>query len=390
MHTFSEDKYGPKVDAFAVLLDASASMGDRLDPHWFRYWEATKEITIAKEFVSRMAQNIPEFDFQGALRTFGHHPDVSKEKTALFFGPAPYSRAGFEKGLSAVTEPGGNTYMAEAIDAAGKDLAGAKGKVAVVIVSDGKQVENAVSAAKSLKETYGDNLCIYSVMVGDDPRGKAFMDQLAKIGQCGSSVNALDAMSTDAMADFVENVLLEEYQDSDGDGVLDPFDECPGTPKGVKVDEKGCPLPKPVPKPARLDSDGDGVYDDQDECPNTPAGAKVDERGCWVIGGILFGFDKYEIKPQYYSILNKAANALKENPSVSVVIEGHTDNVGSAAYNKRLSERRAQAIKNFFIKAGVDSYRMKAVGYGFSKPAASNETEEGRAKNRRVELTPVF
>ena len=73
-----------------------------------------------------------------------------------------------------------------------------------------------------------------------------------------------------------------------------------------------------------------------------------------------------------------------------MVIEGHTDNVGAAAYNKRLSERRAQAVKDYFIKAGIENYRMKAVGYGFSRPAASNDTEEGRAENRRVELTPVY
>jgi OOP family OmpA-OmpF porin len=149
------------------------------------------------------------------------------------------------------------------------------------------------------------------------------------------------------------------------------------------------PAPMPKPKPTRLDTDGDGVYNDQDKCPATPKGAKVDFRGCWVIGGINFDFDKSNIKEEFYPTLDEVQAVLKNNPILNVMIEGHTDGIGTAAYNQRLSERRAQAVKEYFVKAGIESHRMNAVGYGLTKPIASNDTEEGRAKNRRVEVTPV-
>ena len=145
--------------------------------------------------------------------------------------------------------------------------------------------------------------------------------------------------SSQQFADFVEKVFLVKYTDSDGDGVWDHLDECPNTPKGVRVDEKGCPIP--VPKPAAagpLDIDGDGVYDDKDECKATPKGARVDERGCWVVSDIRFDFDKADIKSQYYPDLDEVVVVLKKNPLLNIVVEGHTDSVGSAEYNQRLSD----------------------------------------------------
>jgi hypothetical protein len=167
--------------------------------------------------------------------------------------------------------------------------------------------------------------------------------------------------------------------DTDGDGVPDYLDECPGTPKGVKVDEVGCPL----------DTDGDGVPDYLDECPGTPKGAKVDERGCWVISEALFDFNKYEIRTGFYPHLDEIVTVLKENPNMVIEIQGHTDNVGSSQYNKKLSENRAKAVKNYLIKKGISNQRLIAVGFGKSRPKTTNRTEEGRALNRRVELLPV-
>ena len=167
--------------------------------------------------------------------------------------------------------------------------------------------------------------------------------------------------------------------DTDGDGVPDYLDECPGTPKGVEVDERGCPL----------DTDGDGVPDYLDECPGTPKGAKVDERGCWIISEALFDFNKYQIKADFYPHLNEIVTVLRENPTMVIEIQGHTDNVGSSQYNRKLSENRAKAVKNFLIKKGINDQRLIAVGFGFSRPKTTNRTEEGKALNRRVELLPV-
>jgi len=149
------------------------------------------------------------------------------------------------------------------------------------------------------------------------------------------------------------------------------------------------PQPAPAPKPEPKDSDGDGVYDDADECPGTPASARVDKRGCWVLGNVLFDFDKSVIKPEGRPILNEVTGVLNNNPSMRVDIEGHTDRVGSDAWNQGLSERRAQAVMESLVSSGIESTRLTAKGFGESVPAASNETKEGRALNRRVELKPL-
>tara|TARA_B100000700_G_scaffold295203_1_gene357910 strand:+ start:15346 stop:16206 length:861 start_codon:yes stop_codon:yes gene_type:complete len=167
--------------------------------------------------------------------------------------------------------------------------------------------------------------------------------------------------------------------DSDGDGVYDYRDQCPGTPTGVEVDAKGCPL----------DSDADGVPDYMDQCPDTPAGAKVNALGCeadLVLEDVNFEFDSAKLTMGAESILSDVAEKLAANPEARVRLEGHTDSIGSDSYNKELSQRRADSVKAFLASEGIDADRMNAVGYGEEQPVATNDTEAGRAQNRRVEL----
>lgn len=164
--------------------------------------------------------------------------------------------------------------------------------------------------------------------------------------------------------------------DSDGDGVVDEKDLCPDTPMGVEVDENGCPL----------DSDGDGVPDYKDECPDTPAGAPVNDIGCWIIKGVHFEYDKWEIKPEYYGVMDENVRILQMNPTLEIEIQGHTDSIASDEYNQTLSEKRANAAMEHFVSKGVNPGRLQTRGFGESKPIASNETPEGRAKNRRIEI----
>jgi OOP family OmpA-OmpF porin len=174
--------------------------------------------------------------------------------------------------------------------------------------------------------------------------------------------------------------------DSDGDGVPDDIDACPNTPKGVAVDKKGCPM----------DSDGDGVPDYRDQCPETPAGLKVDETGCAVVAevkkllvleGVKFEFGSSKIAEESKKLLdNTALRAMNENPSLRVRIEGHTDSMGPEAYNMNLSLQRAEAIMKYLVTRGVESSRMEVLGKGEGSPVASNDTEEGRARNRRIEF----
>jgi OOP family OmpA-OmpF porin len=169
--------------------------------------------------------------------------------------------------------------------------------------------------------------------------------------------------------------------DSDGDGVVDRLDQCPGTPAGAKVDAKGC----------ELDSDGDGVVDSLDKCPDTPPGTKVDSQGCplpevIVLKGVSFDYDSAVLRPDGLAALDDAAATLKRYPEIRVEIAGHTDSIASEEYNQDLSERRARSVMDYLVEHGIAAERLSAKGYGESQPVADNATEEGRASNRRVEL----
>ncbi|HZW08212.1 MAG TPA: OmpA family protein [Phycisphaerales bacterium] len=178
-------------------------------------------------------------------------------------------------------------------------------------------------------------------------------------------------------------------RDADGDGVNDATDTCADTPAGEQVDAKGCPLPK--------DGDQDGVTDDKDRCPSTPAGVTVDEEGCQVLfeeekktlilEGVNFETGKSTLTPESEAILNGVAESLVANEEIRVQVGGHTDNTGSLALNRRLSKARAEAVRQYLIGKGVAENRLTAVGFGPDRPVASNRTAEGRAQNRRVELT---
>lgn len=172
--------------------------------------------------------------------------------------------------------------------------------------------------------------------------------------------------------------------DDDGDGVPNSIDQCPNTPKGVPVDNRGCPL----------DNDRDGVPNKIDQCPGTLPGMKVNSRGCVIsqtveLSGVHFEFDKSRLMLDSRAVLDKVAESLRNEPDVRIIIEGHTDSMGSDTYNKSLSQRRAQSVVDYLTSKGIDRSRMRAVGYGESKPKADNSTEEGRERNRRVELQVI-
>ncbi|MES0874556.1 OmpA family protein [Sinimarinibacterium thermocellulolyticum] len=237
---------------------------------------------------------------------------------------------------------------------------------------------------------------------GVRPGSGAFSDGLLNVGLM-FPLGVTREEVEEAPVELVEPAVVEEV-DSDGDGVPDSRDQCPDTPAGQTVNDVGCPL----------DSDGDGVPDDIDECPTTPAGANVLANGCALVGdcrtprageqvdangcaveqkfilkGVKFEFDSDRLTPEAKAILNDVAGTLQAYPDVEVEIEGHTDNIGTDAYNQGLSERRANTVKTYLIGRGIDAARMTPVGYGESTPIADNNTEEGREENRRVELKVI-
>lgn len=177
--------------------------------------------------------------------------------------------------------------------------------------------------------------------------------------------------------------------DSDGDGLSDSADRCPSQ---AAATADGCPAPV-----ARTDADGDGVYDGDDRCPGTLAGLKVDARGCAVqteeqsvvLKGVTFLPGSTTLTDDAKAVLDPAASALKGQQDLKVEIGGHTDAQGSDAANQRLSQRRADSVRQYLIDKGVDASRLTAKGYGEAQPVASNDTPAGRAENRRVEFKVV-
>ncbi|KAA0996750.1 OmpA family protein [Pseudomonas sp. ANT_J12] len=164
-------------------------------------------------------------------------------------------------------------------------------------------------------------------------------------------------------------ICFAQDGDEDSDGVFDRRDRCPDTPENTPVDHRGCPLPQyPV-----------GVK------PVEPA--PVSE----VItlsdaGNVLFAFDKSDLTPAARSQLDALMAKLQNADVVSIKVVGHTDSKGSDAYNQALSERRASSVAAYLLSQGLAPNKLTSEGRGESEPVADNETEEGRAKNRRVEL----
>lgn len=180
--------------------------------------------------------------------------------------------------------------------------------------------------------------------------------------------------------------------DSDGDGIPDYLDKCPDTPVEArgKVDQNGCPR----------DTDGDGVPDYLDKCPTikgTPSNSGCPEVKKEVkllfsqaLKGIQFVSGKTQITKTSFVILNKIAKVLIDNPSYLIEVRGHTDNVGNPAANLIMSEKRANAVRDYLISKGIDGARLTAHGFGDTLPVASNKTTAGKAKNRRVEFVVTF
>ena len=176
--------------------------------------------------------------------------------------------------------------------------------------------------------------------------------------------------------------------DADGDGIADKDDACPN--EAGPAENKGCPWP---------DSDNDGVLDKDDICPDVPG--TVANNGCPEVTEavqktlldyaktILFDTGKASIKTESEEVLQNIIAILKEYKNAKFTIDGHTDSVGSAKLNQKLSEERAYSVMNYLIENGVASSRLTATGYGEERPIASNNTRQGRRTNRRVEINLV-
>ncbi|MEE4355466.1 MAG: OmpA family protein [Desulfococcaceae bacterium] len=356
------------VDNFLVILDASGSK--------FLPYRQQIKLKVAKDITRRFNKKTPERPLFGGLRRYGWEAGAFTTRTSLLYGMTAYDREDYADAIEVVRWAGGKSPLALAIDRASDDFQaapdGPTDYLALVIVSDGKILKedpDPVLAARRIKERYGDRICIYTVAVGDDfPFDKAnvpkekwryhekykLLRDVAKEGKCGYMVTADDLIPDENMETFADDVFTRRKR---------------------LLDRLPCP-----------DADGDGVCDDVDKCPGTPKGAKVDKDGCWILGRVQFDLNKWNIKDEYKAMLNDIAYVLRLNPDVKLAVQGHTCTIWTEDYNMKLSHWRAMAVMSYLINQGAKPEQLAVEGYGFHRPFASNETDEGRILNRRAEF----
>lgn len=335
-----------KTQSLMVLQDSSSSMGETyLNARHFK----GSKLDVAQNLLNAFNLSIPQIELQAGLRSFGFGPCTDWSSSVLNQAMTAYKQSEFQKTIAAVECASGGTPLAESLATSVQDLEKAPGNIALVVLSDGEDESSPLVAVEELKMHYGERLCIYGVWVGNprDAYGKANLQRIAQASECGFATSAEQIATPAGMKQFVQRVLLE------------PASKAP-------------------------DDDQDGVENAKDKCPDTPKGAIVDADGCWTSRDILFDFDSKRIKKVFGPVLNNVVQIMQANPKLQITVEGHTDSTGSEAYNQKLSEQRAGAVKQTLIEQGVEAARLQDKGFGESKPVASNATREGRANNRRV------
>ncbi|OGQ98202.1 MAG: hypothetical protein A2505_02870 [Deltaproteobacteria bacterium RIFOXYD12_FULL_55_16] len=329
--------YVQKVETALFVLDGSESMSES--------YQENQKFSIAQNLLLRMNTAIAGLKLDAGLHVFGPIMGANRQDSKLVYGMKAYDSVELAAAVT-LAKTDGVTPLASPLTESIETLKTSKGRIAVIVVSDGMNTEkaNPLQAAEELKKAYGDRLCIYTVLIGNNPAGKAAMQAIATAGGCGFATTAEALVQGSDLADFLEKVFLEK-----------------------------APAPAPVvpPKP-------------EPPKPEPPKPPVVVERV--VLRGINFDFDKAVVKPEFAPVLDVAAGILKARPGLKVVVEGHTCNMGSEAYNQKLSERRAKAVKVYLVQKGVKAENLSTAGHGEMHPMADNRKKSGRELNRRVEF----
>lgn len=331
------------VDQAVVIVDSSSSM-------------RTGKIREAKALAQGLFEVMPEGNYQTAMIAFGG------DGRRVYAFESPYQRESWIGRAARIPFIGGKTPLELSLETTYSMLAGARGRTAVIIISDGQPTipDAAMESARKVAGHPSGEVCIYTIHIGNDAKGQAFLQELASLTSCGNFRDSASLLDEMALRDYVRGIFIGKKP----------------------VVEK----PKP---PEPKDSDKDGVPDDKDECPDTPQGAKVDERGCWVIPGVTFELDKAIVRPMFFPLLDDVVLVLKQNPDLRIHVDGHTCDRGTDQHNQGLSERRAKAVQSYLIDKGIEESRLVPRGFGEEKPGYPNTDETNRSKNRRVELSKI-
>jgi len=322
----AQAKLVPKVDNFILFADQSGSM--------YMHHEALKQVKMlmAKQILTEMNGQIPELGFKGSLCLFAPFQQIQ--------APIVFDRGKFAAGIKKIPEDqdiyGRLTPMGWGLSYLEPMIGSLSGRTALIILSDGgvnlgtDPYQEAVNIHNRFPQ-----VCFHVVSFAEEAKDKALLKRISGIASCIMVEGGDLVKSKPALEKFVRDVFFEEESE------------------------------KEAPKRGAFKED------------------------TIVLRGINFDFNKFDIKPEFKPILDEVASKLKKNPEVNIVVEGHTDAVGSEEYNQKLSERRAYSVYEYFAQKGVARSRMSTMGYGKLRPVADNKTAAGAALNRRVELKVV-
>ena len=313
----------PKVDTFVVLLDSSDSM-EESDGQ-------SDKFQTALDSVASFNQAIPNIDINSGLVLFGKGAGncTGHSLAKKIYGVGPHSNSGFSSALNSIECTGGSTPSGDAMDLSASAIAEEADDLAVIIFSDfmWDDADAVRSAVATMRGQHGDRLCVYAVKVGGYAENDALIGEITRGNGCGGVVSAADLASPDAMTAYVAETLMA-----------------------------------PVPQVE---------YESKAMSANTLFELN---------SATLSGAGQAELR-ELASYISGHGDDVKE-----LKVTGHTCSLGAADYNQGLSERRARAVAEFLAAQGVPSGLMQVSGMGENSPAASNDTREGRAQNRRVEV----
>ena len=286
------------------------------------------KLHIAQDVAASFNATVPPGAYRAGLVSFGNSTGrcLGRGEASTVYGLSTFQASELGSAVNSFSCAGGTTPMAAGLDEAADMLAAETGPVAVFLISDFRWIDTAAvtRSAAALRAKHGDNLCLHTIKVGHNTTGDTLLGELNRTPGCDSAVNASEIASSAAMATYVSETLLAPLQ-----------------------------------------------YEKHS-----------------VSATALFDFNKSDLKEQGKAELHNLGELIKSQGIrvADIDVVGHTDSIGSAEYNQRLSERRAMAVKDYMVSEGVSAAVIDAIGKGESDPTASNDTEEGRALNRRVDI----
>lgn len=335
-----------RIDQAVILLDASGSM------------ETANTFISTQNLASSFVQGMPEGAYPVAVVNFG-----GDENEVLDW--APFERYDVDSAVVDGELLGKSTDFPSVLADVEVLLQQRSGTTAIVVFSDGVAARygrnlghaSTIAAARKLAAANDGEVCFYTIQSRNDPEGQELLEGLAEVTKCGVYRHADSLTDPGSLQKLQRGLFFVE------------------TAPAVSA------------APVFVDADQDGVEDGVDQCLGTPRMAHVNEVGCWVLESYAFEKKEWKILKAQYGSLDRVAGVLEMNPDLRVRIDGHTDSAGTEEFNQTLSEQRAGAVRDYLITVGIDGERLETQGFGMDSPVASNDTPEGKAKNRRCQMT---